>query len=167
MPDKSKFEQEIDEILEKSEDNAKRPSRGQRSAGPHRSFEPFTPSVPKTKARKRSSSIKFNPGNLIIGGFIFIAIGAFLSVATLPLAIVGVALIGVGYLLWFRRGNRGFVNSGSNGGSGLFGRGRSTTQSQSGEPEVKYWRGRRIEEKPAPGDRGKIIEFGSPDDDKS
>ena len=57
--------------------------------------------------------------------------------------------------------------TGSNGGSGLFGRGRSTTQSQSGEPEVKYWRGRRIEEKPAPGDRGKIIEFGSPDDDKS
>lgn len=168
MPDKSKFEQEIDEILEKSEENAPAPNRRNRSAGEHRAFEPFTPSVPKSKAPKRPTGIKFNPGNLIVGGLVIIAIAAFLPVATVPLAILGVALVGVGYMLWFRKGSPRFSSTGPRTRSGMFGRGNSGDQNQTNEPTVKYWRGRRIEEKPIRRDRGKIIDFGSPDDnDKS
>ncbi len=51
----------------------------------------------------------------------------------------------------------------------MFGRGKSTKTSDKAEPEVKYWRGRRIDDKSAPPSKGKIIEFGPPndDDDKS
>jgi len=163
MPDKSKFEREIDEILEKSEDAPSSSKRTKRQSGKHRSYEPFSPNVPKSKPRKRSGSIKINPGNLIIGGLVLLAVAAFTPTAKVPLAILGVALVAVGYLLWFRNGSPTF--RGNSGSSRMFGRGKPAAKSESNEPEVKYWRGRRIEDKPEPKGRGKIIDFGSPPDD--
>ena len=164
MPDKSKFERELDEILEKTEDNPAPPSERQRSAGQHRAFEPFATNVPKSKPPKRNSSIKFNPGNLILGGLAIVAIAAFIPAAQLPVAVLGIILVVVGYILWFRKGSSIEDNPPST--SGMFGRGKSPDKSQPSEPEVKYWRGRKIEDKPAPRDSGKIIDFGSPDDDE-
>ena len=164
MPDKSKFERALDEILEKSED--KKPSKRSK----RRQFEPFSTNVPKTKTTKTRTPIRVNPGNLIIVGVIVIAIAAFTSVATLPLAITGIAMMIIGYALWFKQGNQLSGGIGWRGGDG-----QSSTTSKPAEPEVKYWRGQRIEEKPEspptpdldePNDRGKIIEFGSPPDDQ-
>ncbi|MBT4126271.1 MAG: hypothetical protein HOE43_07720 [Chloroflexi bacterium] len=161
MPDMSKFEREIDEILEKAKEDAGPSNDRERPAGKHRAFEPFSTTVAKTKRSKPKKTIRFNPGNLIIGGLLLIAVAAFLPAATLPLAILGVALLVIGYMLWFRKGS---PRTGSSG-SGMFGRGRSSEKTKASEPEVKYWRGRRIEEKPSRRDQGKIIDFGSPDDD--
>ena len=77
-------------------------------------------------------------------------------------------MVVVGYVLWFRPGGRSLI---TRSGSGL---GRRGPRGSVDEPQAKYWRGRRIEEKPkAPdvsdsggkADRGKIIEFGPPDED--
>ncbi len=167
MPDKSKFEREIDEILEKTEDGSTPQGERRRSAGQHRTYEPFSSNVPKSKPPKSSPGIKFNPGNLILGGLSVIAIAAFIPTAQLPIAILGIILVLVGYILWFRRGSS--IAGGSGPTSGMFGRGKSTKTSDKAEPEVKYWRGRRIDDKSAPPSKGKIIEFGPPndDDDKS
>jgi hypothetical protein len=162
MPDKSKFEREIDEILEKSEDQEKQRASGSRSTGRRRSFEPFSPRVPRRKPPRRSTSIKINPGNVIVAGVILFAVAAFSPVAKIPIAIVGLLLVVGGYALWFRKGFPTGYGPGSSGS--LFRRGKSTTKAPDSEPQVKYWRGRRIEEKPAPPKRGKIIEFGPPDD---
>lgn len=167
MPDKSKFEREIDEILEKSEDEAEPTTSRTRRSGQHRSFEPFSPNVPKSKPNRRLTNIKFNPGTLIIAGIVILALAALTPIATLPIAIVGLALAIIGYALWFRVGQRS--STGSPIGGGFFGRKRSSEQPQNDDPQVKYWRGRRIEEKPQSKkseQRGKIIDFGSPDDDK-
>jgi hypothetical protein len=167
MPDKSKFEREIDEILEKtaresaqSDESAKtaKSERKRRSSHERRTFEPFSPSVPKTKQRrKRAPIMLFNPGQMIIGGLVIIAIAAFLPAATLPMAIIGVVMLGIGYFLWFRNGKR-FAGS----SSGL----QRSESPKNSEPEVKYWRGRRIDDKPedTQEDRGRIIDFGSPRD---
>ena len=164
MPDKSKFERELDEILEKPEDSSAPQGGRRRSAGKHRTYEPFSSNVPKSKPPKRSPGIKFNPGNLILGGLVIIALAAFIPTAQLPVAVLGIILVAAGYVLWFRKGS---PNEGSPpSGSGMFGRGKSPEKSQPSEPEVKYWRGRKIEDKPAPPDSGKIIDFGSPDDDE-
>jgi hypothetical protein len=157
MPDKSRFEREIDEILEKSDsDNgAKAPRK--------RSFEPFSPTVPKRRRSRKPTGIKLNAGNLILLGVVLLAVAAFVPVARLPLAVIGFGFVAVGYVLWFRTGG-GF----SGGLPGRGGAGRTGGSRANDEPQVKYWRGRRIEEKPdrpSPEDRGKIIEFGAPDDD--
>lgn len=159
MPNKTRFEREIDEILEKSEGDTKsRPPR-------KRQFEPFSPNVPKSPPPRKSVAIRFSPGNLIIVGVIVLAVAAFVPVARLPLAILGFALVTVGYVLWFRRGG-----SFSRGPSARGGVRRSAGSSTKNEPQVKYWRGRRIEEKPdrsdsqGSKDRGKIIEFRPPAD---
>ena len=160
MPDKTKFEREIDQILEKSGDDAKSETSRQRQ------FEPFSPTVPKRKSPVKPGSIRVNPGTIIILGVVLLAIAAFSPVAKLPLAVVGALMVAVGYVMWFRRGGRSSISR--------TGAGRTTQQSAGDGPQVKYWRGRRIEEKPDPreisdsgdpDDRGKIIEFGPPDDD--
>ena len=161
MPDKSKFEREIDEILEKTESKSDSRPSGRRK------FEPFSPTVPKRNPPAYQNPITVDPGKLIIIGIILLAVAAFIPVARLPLAIVGLALAGTGYVMWFRRGGRG------SGGSGWRGRAGGTGSApEKSEPQVKYWRGRRIEEKPDPpakssnpDDRGKIIDFGPPPDD--
>jgi len=162
MPDKTRFERELDEILENAEGEKK--PKGSRK----RQFEPFSTNVPKRKSPANSSRIRFNPGSLIILGLLILAVAAFAPAAKVPLAIVGALLVVLGYVSWFRKG-------GSFSAAGRFpGRskgGRPAERSGDGEPRVKYWRGRRIEEKPestVPGDsadRGKIIDFGSPGDD--
>jgi hypothetical protein len=172
MPDKSKFEREIDEILEKTGDDLKEiPGKPERPPS-SRSFEPFSPSVPKSKRAGRTGGraglIKLNSGHLVIAGLVILAIAAFTAFAKVPLAIAGIVLLGIGYALWFRGGaGRGSTSY----GGGMFGRGRKPKRPQRNEPEVKYWRGRRIEEKPkrkpeSRGGRGKIIDFGSPGDDE-
>ena len=162
MPDKSRFEREIDEIVEKSERETKsKPAR-------RRQFEPFSPNVPKRRSTVNSGRFRFNPGSVIILGVLILAVAAFTPIAKLPLAIIGALMVTIGYVSWFR------------GGGGSFGRAsrRSTGNRPAGDstakkPQVKYWRGRRIEEKPGlpdssdsddPEDRGKIIEFGPIDD---
>ncbi len=159
MPKKTRFEREIDEILDESEGETKsKPPR-------QRQFEPFSPTVPKRKSPAISGATRFNPGSVIILGVVLLAIAAFTPIAKLPLAIAGALLVTIGYVSWFRAG-------------GSFGRASSKSRrnrpfgdSRSNEPQVKYWRGQRIEEKPDssdPGDpkeRGKIIEFGSSTDD--
>ncbi len=160
MPDKTKFEREIDEILEISGDDAKSESPRQRQ------FEPFSPTAPKRKSPVKPGSIRVNHGTIIILGVVFLAIAAFSPVAALPLAVVGALMVAVGYVMWFRRGGRSSV--------ARTGSGRTTQRSTGDGPQVKYWRGRRIEEKPDPrkmtgsgdpDDRGQIIDFGRPDDD--
>jgi hypothetical protein len=167
MPDKSKFEREIDEILEKTETDPKPWSskRSNSKSSKRRSYEPFSPSVPKGKAPKRSRTggIKLDSGYLIIGGLIVLAVAAFSGFAQVPLAIAGFALLVIGYVFGIRSGSRsGFSGSG-------FGRGKTVELPKKAEPEAKYWRGRRIDEKPAEpdqrSDRGRIIDFGTPPDD--
>ncbi len=178
MPDKSKFEREIDEILEKSDTDRGSKGRNRPESRGRQSFEPFSPSVPKSGPVKRSRTrFKLNSGYLIFGGLILLAVAAFSSAAQLPLAIAGLALLVAGYMSGIRGGSRG-GSSGTGSLGGMFGRGRGPRRKRKSEPEVKYWRGRRIEEKPeqreGPGrpghggrgdDRGKIIDFGSPQDD--
>jgi hypothetical protein len=161
MPDKSKFERELDEILEKSEDSSAPQSRRRRPAGKHRTYDPFSHNVTKSEPPKRSLGIKLNSGNLILGGLVAIAIAAFIPKAQLPVAILGVILLLIGYLLWFRKRSSSsgiFVSA-----SGMFGRGKSSEIPDKAEPEVKYWRGRRVDDKSEPQDQGKIIEFPPPD----
>jgi membrane protein implicated in regulation of membrane protease activity len=167
MPDKSKFEREIDKILEKTE---KEPllwtSKREDSHTPRRrSFEAFTPSVPKRKPPARGSSVKINAGHLLVVGLILLAVGAFVPVAQVGFVAAGIVLTLAGYALWFRKGSSGAGGSGFSGGR-MFGRGKISSSTPDIEPEVKYWRGRRIEEKPEPrGDRGNIIDFGTAKDD--
>ena len=167
MPDKSKFEREIDEILEKTD---KEPfswtsKRKDSRSTKRRSFEAFTPTVPKSKPPRRGSGIKVNAGHLVVVGLVLLAVGAFLPVAQLGFVVAGIVLTLVGYVLWFRKGSSGMGDSGFSGGQ-MFGRGKKTSSTSNNEPEVKYWRGRRIEDKPEQrGDRGKIIDFGSSNDD--
>ena len=160
MPNKTRFEREIDEILEKSEGTEKPRSPRKKQ------FEPFSPSVPRRKSPVRPGAVKFNPGRVIIVGLVILAIAAFSPFGKLPFAIAGTLLVVIGYVAWFRMGGR-FSGRTSQ---------RGTTDRPAGgpgndEPRVKYWRGRRIEEKPDrqshenPDDRGKIIEFKPPDDD--
>ncbi len=160
MPDKSRFERELDEILEKSEDKKK--SRTPRK----RQFEPFTTKTPKRKSPVKSGSIRFDSGRAIIFGLVILGIAAFTPFAKLPLAVAGALLVAVGYVSGFRRG-------GGRHGSGRADE-RPGVGSMGEEPQVKYWRGRRIEEKPDapdltesedPADRGKIIEFKPPAND--
>jgi hypothetical protein len=167
MPDKSKFEREIDEILEKTE---KEPlpwtSKRKNSRSPkHRSFEAFSTSVPKSKPPRRSSSIKVNAGHLVVAGLVLLAVGAFVPFAQFGFVIAGIVLTLVGYVLWFRNGSSRMDGGGFSGGQ-MFGRGKTSSRTPDIEPEVKYWHGRRIDEKPEQrGGRGKIIDFGSTDDD--
>ena len=183
MPDKSKFEREIDEILEKTnaDDSICAGTTGdagqpRQPASKPKAFEPFTGTASKrSRGKKRSSSISLKPGNLTIAGVVILAVAAFTPSAQISIALVGVGLLAIGYLLWFRSGAGRLGSDTSNTGPiGFFGRNRSPKKSQTSTPEVKYWRGRRIEEKPespkAPesNDQGKIIDFrSSEDDDKS
>lgn len=163
MADKSKFEREIDEILEKSEDIDSRNTADRESSTGQRRFEPFTPTVPKRPARRRASTIKFSPSTLVLAGIVLFAVAAFSPAAKLPIAVVGLALLIVGYYLWFRSGSP--LSGGFGSGRSMFGGARTPKSSQDSEPQVKYWRGRRIEDKPRQEDRGKIIEFGPSGDD--
>ncbi|HIN15546.1 MAG TPA: hypothetical protein EYM69_07930 [Dehalococcoidia bacterium] len=154
MPDKTRFEREIDEILESSEGEPK--SKRTRK----RQFEPFSPKVPKRRSPVNSGGIKFNPGRVIILGLVILAVAAFTPAAKVPLAIIGALLVVIGYAASFRRG-----------GGRLRGETRVAERSRGREPQVKYWRGRRVEGKPESPDsggsagRGKIIDFVSPGDD--
>jgi hypothetical protein len=167
MSDKSKFEREIDEILEKTD---KEPlpwtSNRKNSRSPkRRSFDAFTPSVPKSKPERRGSSIKVNAGHLVVVGLVLLAVGAFLPVAQIGFVVAGIVLTLAGYVLGFRTGSRGMGGNGFSGGK-LFGRGKTSSKAPDVEPEVKYWRGRRIEDKSEQReDREKIIDFGSSNDD--
>ena len=153
MPDKTRFEREIDEILESSEGEPK--SKRTRK----RQFEPFSPKVPKRRSPVNSGGIKFNPGRVIILGLVILAVAAFTPAAKVPLAIIGALLVVIGYAASFRGGGR------------LRGETRVAERSRGREPRVKYWRERRVEEKPESPDsggsagRGKIIDFVSPGDD--
>ncbi|MCZ6538798.1 MAG: hypothetical protein O6922_03110, partial [Chloroflexi bacterium] len=100
MPNKSRFEREIDEIIEKSEGETKsKPAR-------QKQFEPFSPTVPKRKSPGMSGPAKFNPGSLIILGVVVLAVAAFTPFAKLPLAVAGALLVTIVYVSWFRRGGR-------------------------------------------------------------
>jgi hypothetical protein len=155
MPDKTKFERELDEILEKTERESEKSGRKR----DHRSFEPFSPSVPKsTRPKNRKPIVIFNPGQLVIVGLVILAIAAFISTAQVPIAVTGFVIMGIGYVLWFGKGNR-FAGSFKGVQTGRIKR--------KPEPEVKHWRGRRIEDKPKSRNKGKIIDFGSPDDEDS
>ncbi|MDA1278729.1 MAG: hypothetical protein O3B95_01625 [Chloroflexi bacterium] len=163
MPNKSKFEREIDEILEKSENGPESPVPKKRN------FEPFSPTVSRRVPPRHPLPSSINPGNLVIVGVLILTVAAFVPTGTLPLAIVGFAIGAAGYVLWFRTGGRGPNVAGWRGRSS----GSSGAQDKA-EPEVKYWRGRRIEEKPTPRrsksanrEKGKIIEFGPPVDDQN
>jgi hypothetical protein len=153
MPDKTRFEREIDEILESSEGEPKSKRTRQRQ------FEPFSPKAPKRRSPVNSGGIKFNPGRVIILGLVILAVAAFTPAAKVTLVIIGALLVVIGYAASFRRGGR------------LRGETRVGERSRGRELQVKYWRGRRVEEKPESPDsggsagRGKIIDFGSPGDD--
>jgi hypothetical protein len=153
MPDKTRFEREIDEILESSEGEPKSKRTRQRQ------FEPFSPKAPKRRSPVNSGGIKFNPGRVIILGLVILAVAAFNPAAKVSLAIIGALLVVIGYAASFRGGGR------------LRGETRVAERSRGREPQVKYWRGRRVEGKPESPDsggsagRGKIIDFVSPGDD--
>ena len=153
MPDKTRFEREIDEILESSEGEPKSKRTRQRQ------FEPFSPKAPKRRSPVNSGGIKFNPGRVIILGLVILAVAAFTPAAKVPLAIIGALLVVIGYAASFRGGGR------------LRGETRVAERSRGREPQVKYWRGRRVEGKPDSPDsgdsagRGKIIDFVSPGED--
>ena len=155
MPDKTRFEREIDEILESSEGEPKSKRTRQRQ------FEPFSPKAPKRRSPVNSGGTKFNPGRVIILGLVILAVAAFTPAAKVPLAIIGALLVVIGYAASFR----------SAGGVRLRGETRVAERSRGREPQVKYWRGRRVEGKPESPDsggsagRGKIIDFVSPGDD--
>jgi hypothetical protein len=108
-----------------------------------------------------SGGIKFNPGRVIILGLVILAVAAFTPAAKVPVAIIGALLVVIGYATSFRSG----------GGGRLRGETRVAERSRGREPQVKYWRGRRVEGKPESPDsggsagRGKIIDFVSPGDD--
>ena len=162
VPNKSRFEREIDEIIDKSERETKsKPAR-------RRQFEPFSTKAPKRRSTPNSGAFRFNPGSVIIIGVLVLAVAAFTPIAKLPLAIIGGLMVAFGYISWFRTGG-----SSSGRASGQSTGDRPAGDSTAKKPQVKYWRGRRIEEKPGsrgpsdsddPGDRGKIIEFGPIDD---
>ena len=136
MPDKTRFEREIDEILESSEGEPK--SKRTRK----RQFEPFSPKPPKRRSPVNSGGIKFNPGRVIILGLVILAVAVFTPAAKVPLAIIGALLVVIGYAASFR----------SEGGR-LRGETRVAERSRGREPQVKHWRGRRVEGKPeSPGD---------------
>jgi hypothetical protein len=155
MPGKTRFEREIDEIIESSEGEPK--SKRTRK----RQFEPFSPKAPKRRSPVNSGGIKFNPGRVIILGLVILAVAAFTPAAKVPVAIIGALLVVIGYATSFRSG----------GGGRLRGETRVAERSRGRKPQVKYWRGRRVEGKPESPDsggsagRGKIIDFVSPDDD--
>tara|TARA_Y100001934_G_scaffold283899_1_gene409440 strand:+ start:17766 stop:18266 length:501 start_codon:yes stop_codon:yes gene_type:complete len=163
MTDKSIFEQEIDKILEKSDDL---PTGSNSSDRP--TFEPFSPTVPKRPGRERLSNVALNPSYLIIAGLALLAAAAFTSFARVPVALVGIGLLAIGYYLSLKRGL--FAQSGFWGGRSIFSRCKSLEPTSIDEPQVKYWRGRRIEPKPdrpvnqPRQDKGKIIEFTQHDD---
>ena len=176
MPDKSKFEREIDEIIEKTDAydsiNTGATDKSCQASKP-KAFEPFSGTTPKrSPSKKPSPSISLKPGNLTIAGMAILTFAAFTPVAQIPIALVGVGLFVIGYLLWFQSGTSQLDGSSSTtGGTGFFGRNRSPKKSESPTPEVKYWRGRRIEQNPKSSrsadsnDQGKIIDFRSSNDD--
>ena len=183
MRDKPKFEREIGEILEKTDaddSDTARASDKSRQASKLKTFKPFTGTAAKRRqSKKRSQSINLKPSNLIIAGLVILVIGALTPGANIPISLVGVGLLVTGYLFWFQSGAGQSCGSTSDTGStGFFGHNRSPKKSQSAAPEVKYWRGRRIEEKPESpmasklrdlkdlDDMGKIIDFrpGAADD---
>ena len=121
MPDKTRFEREIDEILESSEGEPK--SKRTRK----RQFEPFSPKPPKRRSPVNSGGIKFNPGRVIILGLVILAVAVFTPAAKVPLAIIGALLVVIGYAASFR----------SEGGR-LRGETRVAERSRGREPQVKY-----------------------------
>jgi hypothetical protein len=127
MPDKSKFEREIDEILEKSD--------GDKGSGERRrTFEPFSPTVPKSGPKRQSGTgVKLNSGQLIIAGLVLIAIAAFVSAVQMLLAVAGLVLLATEYVMWFRGGSR-WVSS-TDGGH--FYRVRMAKRIRKSEPAVK------------------------------
>ena len=153
MPDKTRFKREVNEILENSEGEPK--SKRTRK----RQFGPFSPKAPKRRSPVNSGGTKFNPGRVIILGLVILAVAAFTPAAKVPLAIIGALLVVIGYAASFRSGG------------GVRGETRVAERSRGREPQVKYWRGRRVEGKPESPDsggsagRGKIIDFVSPGDD--
>tara|TARA_A100001037_G_scaffold148782_1_gene134374 strand:- start:291 stop:791 length:501 start_codon:yes stop_codon:yes gene_type:complete len=163
MPYKSKFEQEIDQILENSDDLPTGSNSSHRPA-----FEPFSASVSKRPGRTRPSNVYVNPSYIIIAGLVILAIAAFTSTARVPVALVGIGLLATGYYLSFRLGT--FEQSGFGGGGSIFSRRKSPRTTSSDESQVKYWRGRRIEPKQGrpvnqqKQDIGKIIELTQDDD---
>ncbi|MBT3994551.1 MAG: hypothetical protein HOF01_02020 [Chloroflexi bacterium] len=183
MPDKSKFEREIDEILEKTDADDSistgDPSQSRRPPSKPKAFEPFSGTAPKrSQSKKRSTSISLKPGNVIIAGLVILAVAAFTPAAKILIALVGIGLLAIGYVFWFQSGaGQSGSSTSDTGNRGFFGRNRSPKNSQPSAPEVKYWRGRRIEEKPESpktpkprdsndsDDLGKIIDFRSGDDD--
>ena len=176
MPDKSKFEREIDKIIEKTDAydsiNTGATDKSRQASKP-KAFEPFSGTTPKrSPSKKPSPSISLKPGNLTIAGMAILTFAAFTPVAQIPLALVGVGLFVIGYLLWFQSGTSQLDGSSSTtGGTGFFGRNRSPKKSESPTPGVKYWRGRRIEQNPKSSrsadcnDQSKIIDFRSSNDD--
>ena len=163
MPCKSKFEQEIDQILENSDDL---PTGSNSSHRPP--FEPFSASVPKRPGRTRPSNVDLNPSYIIISGLVILVVAAFTSTARVPVALLGIGLLATGYYLSFRLGT--FAQSGFGGGGSLFSRRKSPRTTSNDKSQVKYWRGRRIEPKLSrpvnqqKQDRGKIIELTQDDD---
>ncbi len=163
MPYKSKFEQEIDRILENSDDLPTGSNSSHRPA-----FEPFPASVPKRPGRTGRSNVDLNPSYIIIAGLVLLAVAAFTSTARVPVALVGIGLLATGYYQSFRLGS--FAQSGFGGGGSIFNRRKSLRTTSSDESQVKYWRGRRIEPKlgrPVNQQkqyRGKIIELTQYDD---
>lgn len=168
MPDKTRFEREIDEILEKSERDPEPDS----PPPPKKRFEPFSPTVPKRRRPAKSRAIRISTGSVIVFGLVVITIGTFSPVAQLPLVVFGFTLVAINYVLWFRgRGGSFFGRTKGGRADGRGPGGGPDGNPADREPQVKYWRGRRIEEKPVspnprgPGgaaDRGKIIEFRPP-----
>jgi hypothetical protein len=175
MPDKSKFEREIDEIIENTDAydsiNIGATDKSRQASKP-KAFEPFSGTTPKrSPSKKPSPSISLKPGNLTIAGMAILTFAAFTPVAQIPIALVGVGLFVIGYVLWFQSGTSQLEGSSSTtGGTGFFGRNRSPKKSESPTPEVTYWRGRRIEQNPKSSrsadsnDQGKIIDFRSSND---
>jgi hypothetical protein len=173
MPDKSKFEREIDQILKKTEGDpevwsSNRQSSESSKSRKRRAYEPFSTTVSKSKSSKRAGAatggIKLDSGYLVLGGLIVLAVAAFTSFAQLPLAVIGVVMLAFGYFVGFRKGSFASVAGGG------FSRRRTPGPVRKSESEMKYWRGRRIDDRPAEppedrGDSGKIIDFGSPNDD--
>ena len=176
MPDKSKFEREIDEIIETTDAydsiNIGATDKSRQASKP-KAFEPFSGTTPKrSPSKKPSPSISLKPGNITIAGMAILTFAAFTPLAQIPIALVGVGLFVIGYVLWFQSGTSQLEGSRSTtGGTGFFGRNRSPKKSESPTPEVKYWRGRRIEQNPKSSrsadsnDQGKIIDFRSSNDD--
>jgi hypothetical protein len=172
MPEKSKLEREIYEILEKTDaydaiDTGT--TEKSRQANKLKALETFSDTTPKRSPnKKRLPRISLKPENLIFAGMLILAFAAFIPAVQVPTALVGVGLFVAGYVLWFRSGASQLGDSGSNAHSTVFfGRNRSPKKSESHTPKVKYWRGRRIEQNPKPPkspnfkDPGKIIDFRS------